>query len=167
MHLFDTGLCNQDPLKIKTLLFDICCANDDDTIQLLDIVLTIYQQNTQNIVSFLQSIDITPHTLFLFFLARCGDTHDIIIDLLLENDSEFLSFFHRYIMYTLADSWSFHETIDKEEKQETFLRILANTMLVLEGDGFPYNTKPLISRLGQLEDAIYASTDTIEDEEGL
>lgn len=100
-------------------------------------------------VDFLQAIDITPHTLFLFFLSRCGNTHDIIIDLLLENDSDFLSYFHRYIKF--ANQGHLHPSL----KEEPFLTILANTILVLEGDGLPYDTKPLVRRLINLEETLY------------
>ncbi|GAA5807796.1 hypothetical protein MFLAVUS_001175 [Mucor flavus] len=138
-----------DLLELKTMLFDICCANDDDTIQLLNTILTLFQQASSTITDFLQSIDITPHTLFLFFLSRCGNTHDIIIDLLLEDDSDFLSYFYRYIKY--ANQGHLHPLL----KQEQFLTILANTVLVLEGDGLPYNPKPLVKQLVQLEETLY------------
>lgn len=42
------------------LLFDICCVNDDDTVQLLDTVLSIYQQPQQQNATFLATIDINP-----------------------------------------------------------------------------------------------------------
>ncbi|KAI8063137.1 hypothetical protein BDF21DRAFT_347497 [Thamnidium elegans] len=139
-----------DPLELKTMLFDICCANDDDTIQLLNAILTLFQRSSSTIIDFLHSIDITPHTLFLFFLSRCGDTHDIIIDLLLEDDSDFLSYLYRYIKY--ANQGHLHPLL----KQEQFLTILANTVLVLEGGGLPYNTKPLVKQLVQLEETLYS-----------
>lgn len=134
-----------------TTLFDICCANDDDAVQLLDTVLTLYQQNSTSklFLSYLQAIEFNPHTLFLFFLSRCGNTHDIIIDLLLENDSEFLPYFHRYVVYATHDIENLITALEDDE--DTFLTIIANTILVLEGDGLPYNTKPLVRRLVQLD----------------
>lgn len=138
-----------DPLELKTMLFDICCANDDDTIQLLNTILVLFQQSSSTLIDFLQSIDVTPHTLFLFFLSRCGNTHDIIIDLLLEDDSDFLSYFYRYIKY--ANQNHLHPLL----KQEPFLTILANTIIVLEGDGLPYNTKPLVKQLIRLEEVLF------------
>lgn len=132
-----------------TVLFDICCANDDDTVQLLDMTLVLYQQNTSTLLlSFLQEIDINPHTLFLFFLSRCGNNHNIIIDLLLEDDSDFLSYFCKYLVYANENITSLMSAL----KDDTFSTIIANTILILEGDGFPYNTKPLIRRLIQLDD---------------
>lgn len=134
-----------------TALFDICCANDDDAVQLLDTILILYQQDSTSslFLSYLQAIEFNPHTFFLFFLSRCGNTHDIIIDLLLENDSEFLSYFHRYIVYATHHIQDLIAALTDGE--DTFLTILANTILVLEGDGLPYNTKPLVRRLVELD----------------
>jgi hypothetical protein len=64
-------------------------------------------------------------------------------------------------MYTLGDIECFFQEAAVQDKGEIFTRILANTILVLEGNGFPYNTKPLIKRLGQLEDLIYNYADEI------
>lgn len=146
-----TDFAELDVENSMTALFDICCANDDDAVQLLDTVLTLYQQDSTStqFLTYLQAIEFNPHTFFLFFLARCGNTHDIIIDLLLENDSEFLSYFHRYVVYATHHIKDLVAAL--EDDQDTFLTIIANTILVLEGDGLPYNTKPLVRRLVQLD----------------
>lgn len=141
----------------KELLFDICCANDDDTVQLLDNVLSIYQQQRQDNALFLSTIDINPHTVFLFFIQRCGNTHDILVDLLLENDSGFITYFHRYIIYATQHIESFKKSnSDLGNDLDTIQTIIANTLLVLEGNGFPYNAKPLIRRLTLFEENLFA-----------
>jgi hypothetical protein len=138
-----------DPDEFKSILFDICCINDDDTTQLLNTILILYQQHKAPSL-FLQ---LNPHTSFLFFLNRCGYTHDILIDLLLEDDSNFLEFFYRYIIYAIEDINTLKQCLGKEE-EEMFIQLLNNTISVLMGDGFPYNTKPLIKRLIQLINVI-------------
>ena len=131
-----------------TALFDMCCANDDDTVQLLDTVLTLHQQETNIFfLQFLQNMNIDPHSVFLFFLSRCGNDHSILIDLLLETDSDFLSYFHRYIIFATQDIVNLANQLE----DDTLMTILANTILVLEGGGFPYNTAPLVRRLVQFE----------------
>lgn len=102
-------------------------------------------------ISFLQSIDMNPHSLFLFFLHQCGDTHAIIIDLLLDNDSDFLAWFHRYIRFAITDIDCLKSSL---VDLDGFLTVIVNTVLALEGGGFPYNTKPLVRRLVQLEDEL-------------
>ncbi|KAI9484099.1 MAG: hypothetical protein EXX96DRAFT_594560 [Benjaminiella poitrasii] len=142
--------------EFKELLFDLCCVNDDDTIQLLDTILMLYQQPSSiECSSFLKSIDINPHNLFLYFVYRCGSTHDILIDLLLENDSEFLAYFHQYIRYAINDIKHFKSSLNSTWIDlDTMQTIIANMVLILEGDGFPYNTKPLIRRLTRFEELL-------------
>lgn len=135
------------PREVKELLFTIYCANDDDTIHLLDKILTIYQQGQY------KQLIINPHSLFLYFLGQCGNTHDIMVDLLLENDSEFLMFFHRYIIFATQDIEQFKQ--EAGAQLEVIQTIVAQLILVLEGDGFPYNTKPLIRRLLKFEESLY------------
>lgn len=120
-------------------------------------MLSIYQQQQQDNALFLSTIDINPHTVFLFFLQRCGNTHDILVDLLLENDSEFITYFHRYIIYATQHIESFKKSnSDLGNDIDTIQTIIANTLLVLEGDGFPYNAKPLIRRLTLFEENLFA-----------
>lgn len=92
-----------------------------------------------------------PHALFSFFLHTCGDTHAIIIDLLLDSDSEFLAWFHRYIRFAITDIDCLRKSLDDKDG---FLTVIANTILALEGGGFPYNTNPLVRRLVQLEELL-------------
>ncbi|KAL9547347.1 hypothetical protein MBANPS3_006206 [Mucor bainieri] len=142
--------------NLKELLFDICCANDDDTVQLLDTVLSIYQQAQQKNAAFLSTIDINPHSALLYFIQRCGNTHDIMVDLLLESDSGFIAYFHRYIIYATQHMDSFKKAnSDLGNDLDTIQTIVANTLLVLEGDGFPYNAKPLIRRLSVFEEKLF------------
>ncbi|KAI8386895.1 hypothetical protein BD560DRAFT_452473 [Blakeslea trispora] len=143
-----------DPMEPIELLFDICCANDDDAIRLLDTVLTIYQEQ-MHCVYILHQININPHSLFLFFLHRCGSTHDILIDLLIDNSSDFLAYFHRYILYACRDTNQLYASFDDLIiDSDTFQTILANTLRVLGRGGFPYNTRPLMKRLLQLEEQL-------------
>ncbi|KAI7903592.1 uncharacterized protein BX663DRAFT_507017 [Cokeromyces recurvatus] len=149
--------CIKSKNEFWEILFDICCVNDDDTVQLLDTILLLYQQlsSSSYYLSFLKSIDIDPHLLFLFFLYRCGSTHDILIDLLLENDSEFLAYFHQYIRYTINHMLEFKYALENSFIDlDTLQAIIANVLLILDGDGFPYNTKPLIRRLTQFEELL-------------
>ncbi|KAK4515058.1 uncharacterized protein ATC70_002668 [Mucor velutinosus] len=150
-------LCKSNHIyDLKELLFDICCANDDDAVQLLDTVLSIYQQSQQQNVTFLSTIGINPHSVFLYFIQRCGNTHDIMVDLLLENDSEFIAYFHRYIIYATQHMNSFKKTSsDLGNDIDIIQTIIANVLLVLEGDGFPYNAKPLIRRLSVFEEKLF------------
>ena len=137
------------------LLFDVCCTNDDDTIRLLDTVLKIYQEQ-MHCVYVLQQINLNPHSLFLFFLYRCGSTYDILIDLLIDSSSDFLTFFHRYIIYACHDINQLYASFDDLLVDlDTFQTIVANTLRVLDGGGFPYNTKPLMKRLLLLEEQLY------------
>lgn len=140
------------PKQVKDLLFTIYCVNDDDTTHLLSTILSIYQQKESQCIEFWDNLHINPHSLFLFFIEQCGNTHDIIIDLLLENDSDFLSYFHRYIIYATND---IHQFKQQQKDIEVIQTIIANTLLVLEGEGFPYNTKPLINRLVKFEEKLY------------
>ncbi|KAI9259051.1 hypothetical protein BY458DRAFT_517622 [Sporodiniella umbellata] len=135
------SLCSQDFLD---LLFDFCCASDDDTIDLLDKVLLLFQEQPQTHL-FFHSLEMNPHTLFTFFLYRCGASYDILIDLLLESN-RFLSYFHRYLIYTAKDIQGFTASLIGVDLEECRL-IFKNTLRVLEGGGFPYNTKPLVKRL--------------------
>ncbi|KAI8639607.1 hypothetical protein BD408DRAFT_445883 [Parasitella parasitica] len=143
--------------NMRELLFDICCANDDDTVQFLDTILSIYQQPQQQTAQFFSTIDINPHSLFLFFVQKCGNTHDILIDLLLENDSGFISYFHRYILYATRYMDAFKDAIHSSAGTDldTIQTIITNTILVLERDGFPYNAKPLIRRLTIFEEKLF------------
>ncbi|KAG0750223.1 hypothetical protein G6F62_002725 [Rhizopus arrhizus] len=142
-----------NPSAFLPLLFDICCANDDDTIQILNTVLLLFQERPETHV-FFESLQINPHILFTFFVYRCGSSHDILIDLLLENDSDFLSYFHQYIIYAQKDISTFKSSLTYIDL-DTIQAILINTIRVLEGNGFPYNTKPLIKRLTQLQDQLF------------
>lgn len=139
--------------EVTELLFSIYCVNDDDTIHLLHIVLSIYQQGQPQCIKLLDTLHINPHSLFLYFLHQCGDTHDILIDLLLENDSDFLAYFHRYIIYATTHIIDFKNELDNN--LDTIQTIIANTCLVLDGEGFPYNTKPLLVRLVKFEETLY------------
>ncbi|KAI8094990.1 uncharacterized protein B0P05DRAFT_449446, partial [Gilbertella persicaria] len=134
------------------LLFNMCCANDDDTTQLLDTVLTVYQQDMY-CMTLLQHIQVNPHSLFLFFLQQCGSTHDILIDSLL-NDSDFLAYFYRYVVYAHQDIHQFYAALVVLDMVNPFRWILRDTVRVLQGDGFPYNTKPLIRRLCMLQEQL-------------
>ncbi|OAC98501.1 hypothetical protein MUCCIDRAFT_115421 [Mucor lusitanicus CBS 277.49] len=147
---------SMDTHDAKELLFDVCCANDDDTVQLLDTILSIYQQPQQQNAAFLSTIGINPHSVFLYFIQLCGNTHDIMVDLLLENDSEFIAYFHRYIIYATQYMDAFKKANrDLGNDIDTIQTIVANTLLVLEGDGFPYNAKPLIRRLSVFEEKLF------------
>ncbi|KAG1467996.1 hypothetical protein G6F56_004091 [Rhizopus delemar] len=139
-----------DPDNFLTTLFDVCCASDDDTIDLMDKILLLFQERPQT-QTFFESLEMNPHTLFSYFIYRCGSSHDILIDLLLECD--FLSYFHRYIIYASQDIDLFTSSlvgVDIDDIQS----ILINMLRVLEGDGFPYNTKPLVKRLNHLKDQL-------------
>jgi hypothetical protein len=101
----------------------------------------------------------SEHFLFLYFLYRCGNTHDILVDLLLGNDTNFLDYLTRYAAHASTDIFFVCLLLVIEEKDvpihvDIVLDILAKTILVLEGEGFPYNAEPLIKRLIALEDCI-------------
>ncbi|KAI8884663.1 hypothetical protein K501DRAFT_332478 [Backusella circina FSU 941] len=139
------------------LLFNTCCVGDDDTVQLLTAILEIYQllpvnSKDSSIRAMLETIDINPHVLFLHFLHQCGNTHSIIVDLLLEDDSNFLLFFYSYIKYTLTDIQVLKTSLSKVQgiNVNTLHFIFTNTLRVIRGGAFPYNTKPLVNRLEQL-----------------
>lgn len=108
--------------------------------------------NKSSIRTLLEAISINPHVLFLHFLYQCGNTHSIIVDLLLENDSNFLVFFYNYVKYTLNDIQGLKEGLDQIQgiNADTLVLIFTNTLRVIRGDAFPYNTKPLVKRLEQL-----------------
>jgi hypothetical protein len=147
------------------VLFDICCANDDDTVFLLDTVLAIGQLRRKKFpMAFIQSLGMTEHYLFLYFLYRCGNTHDIIIDLLLGNECSFLDYLTRYAAHASRDILFVSLLVIAEQKGipihvDIVLDILAKTILVLAGDGFPYDARPLIKRLMALEDCIISFWD--------
>lgn len=124
---------------------------------LLDAVLSIRKLRKHFPIDFLCGLGMNEHYMFFYFLYRCGNTHDIIIDLLLGNESNFLDYFIRYTAH--ARSFYFLVLLQKLEENiptnvDIILDIFAKTILVLEGDGFPYNTEPLIKRLVALEDYI-------------
>ncbi|PHZ13656.1 uncharacterized protein RHIMIDRAFT_280089 [Rhizopus microsporus ATCC 52813] len=136
------------------ILFDICCTNDDSTTQLLNTVLLLFQEHPSSAEVIFEPININPHILFIFFIHRCGNSHDILVDLLLENDSGFLSYFYHYVVYTQKDIEAFKLALTDETDIYTIQAILANTIRVLEGGGFPYNTRPLVKRLNRLEEQL-------------
>ncbi|KAG2195692.1 hypothetical protein INT47_012913 [Mucor saturninus] len=136
--------------NLLPLLFEICCANDDDTVDFMYTVLTIFKGGDTHL---LKSLEITPHRVFLYFLKVCGGTHDILIDFLLDKDSEFLSFFIQYLKYAVEDGDVLLDILDEDER-DRLLTVVVNITLVLEKDAFPYNTAPLLRRLVQLEELL-------------
>ena len=86
---------------------------------------------------------ISPNRLFIFFCQRTGMDHSLLVDLLLSNETEFLSFFVKYLKYVERDPHAFAEAVGEEE----ILDMLQNLKSVLQAGGFPYNPTYLINRL--------------------
>ncbi|CEP06847.1 hypothetical protein [Parasitella parasitica] len=95
--------------------------------------------------------------IFAVFSKQIGDhlalINEIKVDLLLETDSGFISYFQRYIVYATQNMDAFKDAIHSNHYTDldTIQSIIANVTLVIEGIGFPYNAKPLIRRLANFE----------------
>ncbi|KAL0088975.1 lines N-terminus-domain-containing protein [Phycomyces blakesleeanus] len=192
---------------ILELLFDIYGNNDEDAIYqqicILDVYTAIELQvkheagSTKNIMTreqlkvvcllkeILSLLDISPHNLFLYFLYKTGMDHGILVDLLISNETDFLSFFVRYLKYIAHQPDEFvkacinllndeHEEEEEDESEyedddpenglEMISSIFHNLISVLTSEGFPYNPTALIHRIlyvtNYIDNILNASTST-------
>lgn len=148
---FTSRLIQYDTETLFPFMFDLFCANDDDTIDLLYTILKIYKGGDTDL---LNALDITPHRLFLYFLNQCGGTHDILIDFLLDKDMKFLTYFIHYVRYAAEHIDDLLQVLNELDAKDQFLTVMVKTMMVLQKGGFPYNTTPLVRRLNQLEELL-------------
>ncbi|KAI9304790.1 hypothetical protein BJ944DRAFT_240244 [Cunninghamella echinulata] len=185
---------NDVPMSIKISLEEtmtlflkfisnICGSNDQSTIRLqLDILhihlLLEQQQSTMKKKSCISWSNlfsplfnhINPHTLFLYFLQRTGMDHELIIDLLISNETDMLLFLVKYLKFIERHPTTFittfnqlihdeyieeEEEIDGEEADEgehiyTFISLLYQLTVILQSNVFPYNATVLVRRINSV-----------------
>ncbi|KAI9029655.1 lines N-terminus-domain-containing protein [Phycomyces nitens] len=170
---------------VLEILFDIYGNNDEDAIYqqicILDVFSSIEQpanhtnepiENNRErlkvvclLREILSAMDISPHNVFLYFLYKTGMDHEILVDLLISNETDFLSFFVRYLKYIARQPTDFVETCvnllkseDEDEDSTNGLEIISsifhNLVSVLESEGFPYNPTALKNRILYVTDYI-------------
>ncbi|KAI8990811.1 hypothetical protein BDF20DRAFT_3794 [Mycotypha africana] len=130
-------------LEFIDIVYNIYCINDDGIVELLSNLLFFQYSDHRD---FFKRLRLTSDVVFLRFLQICGSTHDIIIDLLLDSGSDqFLQFFHRYLILTTKHFEAFESAVKfLDFDLDIIARIFEDTVHVLEGGGFPYNTRPLL-----------------------
>ncbi|CAO3639120.1 unnamed protein product [Cunninghamella echinulata] len=177
MTLFLTSI--DTPINLLEFISNICGSDDQSTIRLqldvLHIHLLLEQQQSMmkeksciswsNLFSPLFN-HINPHTLFLYFLQRTGMDHELIIDLLISNETEMLLFLVKYLKFIerhpttfitifnqlIHDEYVEEEEVDEEDEDEeehiyTFISLLYQLTIILQSSVFPYNASVLVRRI--------------------
>lgn len=106
---------------------------------------------------------INPHTMFIYFLYRTGMDHELVIDLLMSDETDMLLYLTRYLKYVerhphdfitaidqvLMDDGSNHESDDDDDDDGigAVLGLLYQVWVVVRSDVFPYNASVLARRI--------------------
>jgi hypothetical protein len=112
---------------------------------------------------------INPHTLFVYFLYRTGMDHELVIDLLMSDETDMLLYLTRYLKYVerhphdfitaiekvLADEGSNYDDDDDDDECDdddddgisAVLGLLYQVWVVVRSDVFPYNASVLARRI--------------------
>ncbi|KAI9323130.1 hypothetical protein BX666DRAFT_2108157 [Dichotomocladium elegans] len=143
-------------LQLLEVILEIYGSNDEDAVNLqLDVLQMLKNLDDRNEVdSFKQSFkDIleatSPNRLFLCFCQRTGMDHELLVDLLLSNETDFLIFFVNYLKHLEHNAEDFVNIccdILEQDIREA-VGMLHCLIHVLQAGGFPYNPSYLIHRV--------------------
>ncbi|KAI8384939.1 uncharacterized protein BYT42DRAFT_612603 [Radiomyces spectabilis] len=160
-HILQNAQDVNDPMVLLEWIFDLCGNNDDDAVDLQMQILAIYERFTAHdeprfMQQMLQQLEITPHTLFIYFLYRTGTDHEILVDFLISNETEFLAFLIAYLRYVDHHLPEFMESCEMlgDDGVDLIYHVFERLLHVLEAGGFPYNPAALARRITHLLDRI-------------
>ncbi|SAL95320.1 hypothetical protein [Absidia glauca] len=184
MASFEGSLSSPRPLL--EFISNICGSNDQVMIQLQLDVLEIHfcldqhagndeftattpSLSASSLPTLLSPLisQINPHTLFVYFLYRTGMDHELVIDLLMSDETDMLLYLTRYLKYVerhphdfitaieqvLADEGSNYGGDDDDDDDDdddgisTVLGLLYQVWVVVRSDVFPYNASVLARRI--------------------
>ncbi|CAO3590074.1 unnamed protein product, partial [Absidia cylindrospora] len=165
--------------SILDFIFSICGSNDQVMIWLqldiLDIYLYLEQQNdkaapspsstalSRTLSPLLSRIN--PHTMFIYFLERTGMDYELVVDLLMSDETDMLLFLTRYLKYVERHMQVFVQAVnqvlvdtdgDSEDEDEensgihSVMGLLYQVWTVLQSDIFPYNASVLARRISSV-----------------
>ncbi|CAO3614831.1 unnamed protein product [Cunninghamella blakesleeana] len=175
----------QSSIDALDFIFNICGSNDQSTIKLqldiLNIHILLEQQSFMTVVtnSYMSWSNlfsplfnhINPHKLFLYFLQRTGMDYELIIDLLISNETDMLLFLVKYLKFIeqhpstfintfhqlfMHDKHNKYESEDEEIEEEnddddetiySFISLLYQIINILQSNVFPYNASVLARRI--------------------
>ena len=130
------------------VLFDLCANNDETLSRLQRDILDLYTRSLPEHLRLLfTSMEITPHTLFLYFLNWTGFNHEILVDLLMSGETEFLEFFVKYLKYVHQEPQPFMAVLHEKQAAESVDGVLWRLVGVLTAGEFPYNPSVLVNRI--------------------
>ncbi|KAI7867858.1 hypothetical protein BDF14DRAFT_635544 [Spinellus fusiger] len=164
--------------QVLDILFDFYGNNDEDAVRQQRCILHFYisldqkerlymnrieSEHQQRILGLLREcfelLDINPHNLFLYFLYKTGMSHEILVDLLMSDETEFLEFFVEYLRYIEGRPNEFIRACkdmssDSEEEEEEVVSgieavstIFRDLVTIITLETFPYNATVLVRRL--------------------
>lgn len=148
------------------LVFEIFGNDDSDAVNLQHDLLDIYtllpqlstdnndnnnnNNDNANVARLLTLMCIHPHYLFLHFCQRTGMDYELLLDLLLTDETNFLLFLLRYLKYVETDPQSFVSICDKQGQRNAVRTMLLQLRSAIMKPGFPYNAKPLVNRMNRV-----------------
>ncbi|ORZ21584.1 hypothetical protein BCR42DRAFT_195733 [Absidia repens] len=169
--------------SILDFIFSICGSNDQVMVSLQIDILSIYlylEQQNDNAASSSSPLSsspalsrtlapllsrINPHTIFIYFLERTGMDYELVVDLLMSDETDMLLFLTRYLKYVERHTQEFVQAVDQvlgdadddseDEDEEnsgihSVMGLLYQVSAVLQSDIFPYNASVLARRISSV-----------------
>eukprot|EP01083_Nonionella_stella_P071552 192219_1 len=149
--------------QFRKCLFDIFQDEDDQLVKILSILLEITSKWTSLALSSPQKAPqiinslvkyFEPSQLFLCFLKATGEDPSLLLDLLISNETDFLSYLMLYLKLT-RHSWPTEHFQSAPSDLDSIMSVLIRLRISLEKlvakDIFPFNIKPLVKLICDIE----------------
>ncbi|KAI8341015.1 hypothetical protein BC941DRAFT_499646 [Chlamydoabsidia padenii] len=147
------GSNDQVLIRLQLDILDIHLCLDRHTRDRLSTSTSLFQLFTPLLYQ------INPHTMFIYFLYRTGMDHELVIDLLMSDETDMLLYLTRYLKLVEQHPHAFIEAVDQvlmdtnsndddeDDGIHTVMGLLYQVWVVIRSDLFPYNASVLARRI--------------------